>query len=380
MSQDVSPIPATLRRAPSPMQIPRIPGLRGRGSPERLPTASRLVQPGPLIKYEAARRALAEASSVGAVKDIRDKAEAMRVYARQAQDGELMWWAAEIKIRAERRAGELLPDLIEHGGDKARSHAATLRDLGVTKSESSRWQQVAALPEAEFEAWLSDLKGRRDAIPTSSALRNLVKIRQAKAANGPRRSDTVADLQMLVDARRTFAVLLADPPWRYRARSERGEGRSADMHYRTMAMDEIVAMGPTIRALAAKDSLLLLWITWPFLMQAGSVIESWGFKYSTCGFDWAKEISIGPGMNSWHWSTGYWTRQNTEPCLLAIKGHPPRLNRDVRQLIVAPVGPHSAKPDEIHDRIERLAPGPYLELFARRPREGWTVWGDEISS
>ena len=76
---------------------------------------------------------------------------------------------------------------------------------------------------------------------------------------------------------------------------------------------------------------------------------------------------------------GYWTRANSEPCLLATRGKPKRLNADVRQGIIAPRREHSRKPDEVHGRIERLVAGPYLELFARAERPGWTVWGNETT-
>jgi N6-adenosine-specific RNA methylase IME4 len=74
---------------------------------------------------------------------------------------------------------------------------------------------------------------------------------------------------------------------------------------------------------------------------------------------------------------GYWTRANTEPCLLATRGKPKRLNADVRQAIIEPGREHSRKPDCVHERIERLVAGPYLELFARQERRGWTVWGND---
>jgi N6-adenosine-specific RNA methylase IME4 len=75
---------------------------------------------------------------------------------------------------------------------------------------------------------------------------------------------------------------------------------------------------------------------------------------------------------------GYWTRANTEVCLLATRGKPKRLNADVRQAILEPRRAHSRKPDCVHERIERLVGGPYLELFARERRSGWTTWGDQV--
>jgi len=108
-----------------------------------------------LVRYEAARRALAEAHRVDEVKDIRDKAEAMRMYGKQANDTELVNWAAEIKIRAERKCGELLGDMAQSGerpqGRRKESHAAPLSDIGLSNSQSSRYQQIAAVPTAEIE-------------------------------------------------------------------------------------------------------------------------------------------------------------------------------------------------------------------------------------
>jgi N6-adenosine-specific RNA methylase IME4 len=74
---------------------------------------------------------------------------------------------------------------------------------------------------------------------------------------------------------------------------------------------------------------------------------------------------------------GYWTRANSEVCLLATRGKPKRLNADVRQGIIEPRREHSRKPDCVPGRIERLVAGPYLELFARTTRPGWDSWGNE---
>ena len=82
--------------------------------------------------------------------------------------------------------------------------------------------------------------------------------------------------------------------------------------------------------------------------------------------------------NGLHTGMGYWTRSNSEVCLLATKGSPMRLATDVHQIVLAPVGEHSAKPEEVRRRIERLFAGPYLELYGRKLVPGWTVWGNEI--
>ncbi len=141
-----------------------------------------------------------------------------------------------------------------------------------------------------------------------------------------------------------------------------------------MTPDQLRAL--PVGQLAADDAALLLWATWPTLPQALDLIEAWGFAYKTLGFCWVKQ-SGGDGLFV---GMGYWTRANTEPVLLATRGAPSRLSgaTDVRQVVMAPVAAHSAKPEQIQDRIERLVAGPYLELFARRVRPGWTCWGDEI--
>ena len=105
------------------------------------------------------------------------------------------------------------------------------------------------------------------------------------------------------------------------------------------------------------------------------LIAALGFEHKTTAFTWMKTNPSGEG---WHMGQGYWTRANPEDCWLATRGAPKRMAEDVRQLVIAPVSEHSEKPAEVHDRIERLLEGPYLELFARRERPGWITWGDEL--
>ena len=135
-----------------------------------------------LIRYEAARTALAECQRVDEVKDIRDKSLAMEAYARQAKDTGLMQMAAEIKVRAERRLGEMLREQKEAGGMNSgqllrgsdmepRSAAPTLAEVGIDKKLSMRSQQLAAMPEQHFEAAIASAKETARAVSTTYMLR-----------------------------------------------------------------------------------------------------------------------------------------------------------------------------------------------------------------
>lgn len=177
--------------------------------------------------------------------------------------------------------------------------------------------------------------------------------------------------------RNHFGAILADPPWAFEAWSGKGKARSAENHYVTMTDDGLATL--PIADLAAPDCIVFMWAVWPKIHDALRIIEAWGFTYKTCAFSWMKADpyrlfadDATPDMGM-----GYWTRANTEPCLLATRGKPKRLSAGVRQGIIAPRREHSRKPDGIHERIERLVSGPYLELFARQQRPGWTAWGNE---
>jgi N6-adenosine-specific RNA methylase IME4 len=177
-----------------------------------------------------------------------------------------------------------------------------------------------------------------------------------------------------------YAVLYADPPWRYRnwgmeeraVRGEKWARRKGRSPYDVMDTDDIAAL--PVSRLALPDCALFLWATFPKLSDALRVIEAWGFEYKTVAFTWAK---LNPSGNGFKLGMGYWTRSNAEVCLLATRGRPKPVSRKVAQLVVAPVGEHSAKPPEVRDRIVALMGDvPRLELFARPPvPAGWHATG-----
>lgn len=172
-----------------------------------------------------------------------------------------------------------------------------------------------------------------------------------------------------------FGLIAADPPWRYETYSDKGRDRSPD--YELMTLADIKAL--PVASLAAPDCVLLLWCINPMLPQGFEVLPAWGFTFKTLGFCWAKTTkrTSASWAPKYHVGLGHWSRSNVEICLLGTRGKPKRIGKDVRQLIVAPRREHSRKPDEFFKAAERLAGGPYLELFSRTNRPGWSTFGNE---
>ena len=172
-----------------------------------------------------------------------------------------------------------------------------------------------------------------------------------------------------------YNIIYADPPWQFKYYSKKGEEKkSAQCHYSCMTLDDIKAL--PISRLAAKDCVLLMWVTFPFLEKGFEVIKEWGFEYKTCGFTWVKKNKK---ADSWFWGCGHWTRANAEICLLATKGNPKRVSKSVHQVCDARIREHSRKPDEIREKIVQLCGDiPRIELFARQYAEGWDCWGNEV--
>ena len=173
-----------------------------------------------------------------------------------------------------------------------------------------------------------------------------------------------------------YGIIYADPPWHYRVYSKKGAGRSAESHYPTMTIEEIQAL--PVSELADKDCALFMWITFPLLKESLSVLSAWGFKFKTIAFVWIKQNRK---SDSLFWGMGYWTRANAEFCVLATKGKPKRMAKNVHQVIVSHIEEHSIMPVEARSRIVRLMGDlPRIELFARQKSAGWDVWGNEVES
>lgn len=168
-----------------------------------------------------------------------------------------------------------------------------------------------------------------------------------------------------------YDVIYADPPWKYQDKGCQG---NAAQYYETMTLDELCKL--PVKDIASDNCVLFLWTTYPMMQEAMKVISAWGFRYKNLGFQWVKQNKSG---NGFFFGLGHWTRGNTEPCLLAVRGKPKRVSARVSQLILAPLREHSQKPDEARARIvDLMGDGrSRIELFARTHSPGWDVWGNE---
>jgi N6-adenosine-specific RNA methylase IME4 len=175
--------------------------------------------------------------------------------------------------------------------------------------------------------------------------------------------------------------VLADPPWGFRTYSGADAIPTlADDPYPAMTLDEMKAL--PVADITAPDCLMIMWVVSSHVPQAIELAEAWGLTYRSLGPVWVKAVSpdqleMFDDQPISELGMGYWFRQQAEIALVFGKGSPERLSAGVRQVIWAPRREHSRKPDGVHARIERLVAGPYLELFGRQERAGWTVWGNQ---
>lgn len=324
-----------------------------------------------LALYDEARRALAAAWRVDEVTQIRDRAAAVLAAARIARDEELVRQATEIRLRAERKAGELLREMAKNGervkGGDPKSRDATLAkldDIGVTKSQSSRWQKLADMRTEDFEAKISGAAKEIERALVATQAERIMAKRERRAARERELGAKIAAWPV-----KRYGVIYCDPAWRFETHSENGLDRAADNHYPTMTLEAIMALD--VPGIAADDCVLFMWVTGPFLRHGFTVMEHWGFEYKS-RFVWDKEVS----------GNGYWVLDNAEELLIGVRGDvpcPAMGDAKFPAVYTERKGRHSAKPEYFAQIIETYFPSlPKIELNRRgAPRSGWDAWGNE---
>jgi len=170
-----------------------------------------------------------------------------------------------------------------------------------------------------------------------------------------------------------FQLIMADPPWRFMNRSQKGEGKNAVNKYQCMTLDEIKALD--VASIAdPKGCWLWLWTTAPMLRKGFEILDAWGFEFST-ELIWEKRTKHGKRA----FGTGYIGRNCHEPVLIARRGKPPKLaSKSIRSVFDGLLREHSRKPDNAYQIAEQLfGDVTRADLFSRENRLGWSAWGNE---
>lgn len=187
-----------------------------------------------------------------------------------------------------------------------------------------------------------------------------------------------------------FQTIVADPPWKYgstgahlqdrtggRNVDGRGANVSSEHRYGSMSINELKDLNVT--SVTADNAHLYLWTTNSFMVEAHELACSWGFCPKTI-ITWVKikkqtknNTDLEPSRKS-----GYYYRGATEHIIFCVRGSLKlQTSRALPTALLTERLPHSVKPDEFYDMVDEASPGPVLELFARRARQGWAAWGEQ---
>jgi len=186
---------------------------------------------------------------------------------------------------------------------------------------------------------------------------------------------SVSDDFLAQTAGQRFSTVLADPPWQFQNRT----GKVAPEHrrlnrYGTMTLDAIKAL--PVGSVCASTAHLYLWVPNALLPDGLAVLAAWGFQYKS-NLVWHKVRKDGGPDGR---GVGFYFRNTTELILFGVRGKNARTlqpGRSQVNIICSQKREHSRKPDEAYGLIERCSPGPFLEMFARGARPGWSVWGNQ---
>jgi N6-adenosine-specific RNA methylase IME4 len=269
-------------------------------------------------------------------------------------------------LRAERRAGEFLASEIPHQGgrpekpfhDERVNNDVKLEDLGISYPQSSRWQSIASIPEEKFEQFIEEKRQDGKEL-TQTGLLQL-----AARQHSPEPTETPPLPE------RCYRCIVIDPPWPMK-KIEREErpNQGVELDYPVMSLEEIETL-PIPDLADLNGCHLYLWVTQKYLPAGLRMVEKWGFKYQ-CLMTWRKNVGITP--YSWMY--------DTEHVIFARLGNLPLGRLGLRLSFDAPVQGHSVKPEIFYnERVIPASPGPRLEMFARKQRDGFDVWGNEVNS
>jgi N6-adenosine-specific RNA methylase IME4 len=301
-------------------------------------------EPVPIGFADAVRSEVEAIEDFGALDEYRARLAALEEYVNQkSQDADEIRRARRF---VEMRIGSLLPR--EQGRRNDLTHNLLDVSNKLDRVERSELRALAEHPNIVEQQLAKGVTGRRQ------ILKAIRKNKKREAAANKRDVPPPS-----AAAPTTFPTIVIDPPWQYGNTSTRG---AAEDHYPTMSYDELAAL----ELPATDDAHLYLWVTNNFIREGLELCDVWGFTFKTL-LTWVK-----PQMGM-----GNYFRSVTEHVIFGIRGNLPTARRDRTNVINADRTRHSAKPDAFYDLVEQMSPAPHYEMFARRRRTGWYMWGNE---
>jgi N6-adenosine-specific RNA methylase IME4 len=338
-----------------------------------------LTEASALALLDQAETALSHVETAGEAEDVWRKVATIAEAARRFRLSKVVAVAmSRTKLRAERKWGAMLikePVEVKPGPGRGNTKPVAESDAfsKAERDERSRARKLAKVPETVFDEYVESGRAESaatrevigDDVLTRAGVFHLhnVYLREERRDERRERSDALAnvDTPALLDE---YQVLCADPPWQYDANAT-PDLRSIENHYPTLTVADLCEL----EVPAAEDAVMFMWATSPKLTDALHLLDAWDFHYRTC-MVWVKDRI---GM-------GYYARQQHELLLIGRRGdlEVPDPSDRPSSVIQAARTEHSAKPQEAYDAIARMYPHlPRLEMFARGPRKGWAVWGNE---
>jgi N6-adenosine-specific RNA methylase IME4 len=260
---------------------------------------------------------------------------------------------------------------ISHGGDrKSKGQNDTLKNTAQDMADKYKVSERTIKRDGQF---VEDHPEEAEKILNGEITkRELNEQKKAEKKQEIRQREVTSESKSIdiYNTDKKYNIIYADPAWQYWETGNKNQSN----HYKTMTLDEICSL--PVKNIADDNCILFLWVTFPILKDSFKVIESWGFKYCTCGFNWIKRNKK---SDSYFFGCGSWTRANSELCLISTKGKVERLDNTISQIIDSKIEEHSKKPNIIYNLIEKLVGKmPRIELFARNTQNGWDCWGNEL--
>lgn len=319
-------------------------------------------------KLAAVRAAIRAIDKVGLASEVYQQklAEGQEV-AEAVLDAEVR--LGELRKTVDRKPGERVDQPIRNDANRLKTPLQQFDERAkLKKDDANRLESLASHPDIVEQVKATARENGE--LVTRQAVLDAIKAEQREqkeAGREAQRQENAAKIETLntpLEAQGLFQTIVIDPPWDWGDEGDINQLGRAKPDYATMPIDEIEKL--PVRKIADENCHLYLWVTNRSLPKAFRLMEAWGFRYITC-LTWVKPS----------YGMGNYFRGATEQVLFGVKGHQLLKRKDAPTYFEAPRGNgHSAKPDKFYSMVESCSYGPYIDIFGRSDRPGWSVWGE----